>query len=189
MNTMTMLRNALVTPVPRRVANMVRPQAAPVVASAPVQPQAMPPIKRVNDDIILRRGGIFVVNDGFDNTSSAAFLAVNAPETQTLISITVPQGSDQSLLITHFANELSDIAAWTFFTWNMYIDGVPVQAYFGVVDQLGQTNLMRKVGVDILVNAGQTLTVDVVSAALVPANYSAVVSLIGVYGTYDYNRD
>ncbi|HCJ52963.1 MAG TPA: hypothetical protein DHV25_04585, partial [Candidatus Kerfeldbacteria bacterium] len=69
------------------------------------------------------------------------------------------------------------------------IDGVPVQAYFGVVDQLGQTNLMRKVGVDILVNAGQTLTVDVVSSALVPADYSAVVSLIGVYGTYDYNRD
>jgi len=48
---------------------------------------------------------------------------------------------------------------------------------------------MRKVGVDILVNAGQTLTVDVVSSALVPADYSAVVSLIGVYGTYDYNRD
>lgn len=180
------LRNAMAPKgvIALRTRKVVKPTVKPVPAPLPTAV-----VTRLNDEIILRRGGIFSVNDGYDNTSSALFLAANAPETQHLITVTVPQGSDQSLLITHFANELSDIAAWGFFTWNMYIDDVPVQSYFGIQDQLGQTNLMRKVGVDILVNAGQTLLVDVVSTVAVPANYSAVVSLIGAYGTYDYNRD
>ncbi len=137
--------------------------------------------QRIQDEIILRRGGVFVVNQGFDETDSATVIA---GATVTLLSVTVPDGTDQSLLITHYANILSDMAALGFFTWNMYIDSVPVKAYFGVVDQLGTTNQMRKVGVDILVNSGQTLRVDAVSTAALP--YGAGISLMGVYGTYDY---
>lgn len=137
----------------------------------------------IEEQLILKRGGLFRVNQGFDETDSAT---VNAGATVTLLTVTVPAGSDQNLLITHFANDLSDIAAWGFFTWNMYIDSIPVKSYYGVVDQLGYTSQMRKVGVDILVGGGQVLTVQVVSTAAVA--YNAVVSLIGVYGNYDYQK-
>jgi hypothetical protein len=134
--------------------------------------------------MILKRGGKFIVNQGFDETDSAN---CGAGATVTgLLSVSVPSGSDQSLLITHFANDLSDIAAWGFFTWNMYIDNVPVKSYFGVKSQLGFTSQMRKVGVDILVGGGQTLRIDAVSTAALA--YDVLVSVIGVYGNYDYQK-
>jgi hypothetical protein len=145
----------------------------------------------IQQKILLRRGGLFLVNNGYDITASASFLTGDTINdvTTTVISQSVTIQGDQSLLITEFANYLSDIAAYGFFTWNMYIDGVRVGPYYGIQDQLGQPNLMRKVGIDILVNSGQTLTVDVVADKSVPAPYKASVSLIGVYGQYDYNRD
>lgn len=138
----------------------------------------------VQKQVILNRGGVLYVNQGYDDTQSDT---VNAGATYTgMISVTVPQGSDQSLLVTHFGNTLNDIGQFGNFTWNMYIDDIPVPEYFGVVDQLGTPNQMREIGIDILVNSGQTLRIDIVSAAALA--YIAGVSLKGVYGNYDYQK-
>ena len=166
-----------------RIAPVKTVSPAPAPTPAQLQPAPYLPTL-IQEEIILKRGGKFIVNQGFDETDSQNCLA--GATITGLLSVSVPSGSDQSLLITHFANDLSDIAAWGFFTWNMYIDNVPVKSYFGVKSQLGFTSQMRKVGVDILVGGGQTLRIDAVSTAA--AAYDVVVSLIGVYGNYDYQK-
>lgn len=168
--------------VVRKMVPAIKP---PIVAPLPIKPAVVDPVL-VQDEIILKRGGRFIVNQGFDETDSAS---VAAGATVTLLTVTVPSGSDQSLLITHFGNDVSDIAAWSKYTWNMTIDGVPVKSYYGVKSQLGFTSQMRKVFVDILVGGGQTLVVQVVGDAVIPgAPYDILVSLQGVYGNYDYQK-
>ncbi len=156
----------------------------PLIAAAP-KPAPYIPLM-IQDEIILKRGGKLIVNQGYDETASAS---IAAGATSTLITVVVPAGSDQSLLITHFGNDVSDIAAWSKYRWQMTIDDVPVKSYYDIRSQLGFTSQMRKVGVDILVGGGQTLVVKAIGDAVIPgAPYDILVSLIGVYGNYDYQK-
>jgi hypothetical protein len=140
----------------------------------------------IQEEMILKRGGKFIVNQGFDLTQSDS---VAAGATVTLLTVTVPSGSDQSLLITHFGNDISDIAGWTLYRWQMTIDDVPVKAYYDIRSQLGYTSQMRRVGVDILVGGGQTLRVKAIGDNPIPGGpYNVLVSLMGAYGNYDYQK-
>jgi len=128
--------------------------------------------------VALNEGGYVEVMQGYDETQSLAFIP---GQIRTLVTAVVPPGG-QVLLITHFANSLSDIAAWGYFTWSVQIDGNPVSSYSAITNQLASVNQMRQVGVDIIAYPGQTLTVVCTSDITTPANYDAVVSMIGVYG-------
>ena len=134
--------------------------------------------------LALKGAGYVNVYQGYDSTQSAFF----APGATTdLINITVPSGGDNALVLLKYANYTSDIAAWGYFTWNMYIDGMQVPEYSNVSDQLGLQYQMREIGIDILIKAGQTFRIEVVADAAMPIvvpQYTAGISLIGVFGTF-----
>lgn len=167
-----------------KIPKVVKP-IQPIIDPDALQPAAYAP-NVIQEEIILKRGGKFIVNQGYDETAS---VSVAQGATQTLMTVTVPAGSDQSLLITHFGNDLSDVAAWSLYRWQMTIDDIPVKSYYDIRSQLGYTSQMRRVGVDILVNGGQTLRVKAIGDAVIPGQpYNVLVSLIGVYGNYDYQK-
>lgn len=133
------------------------------------------------DTVKLKIGGYIEVYQGYDVPTSSVTL--NPGDSNIiLVNTLVPAGGVQVLLLTHFANFVSDIAAWTFVTWNMTVGGRSVPEYSNVTDQIGEVNRLRLVGIDIITRASENLIIKASASALMPGPFNAGVSLLGVYG-------
>ena len=133
--------------------------------------------------LALKGPGYVNIYQGYDKITSAFF---SPGQSRDLVTQTVSGGSDGVLVLLKYANYTSDIAAWGLFTWNMYIDNVQIPEYSNISDQYGLQYQMRDIGIDIVVKLGQTLRIEVVASSSMPVvipQYTAGVSLIGVYGT------
>jgi hypothetical protein len=117
----------------------------------------------------------FVEGRGYDNTQS---LAVPAGTTVTLISERITTA--ELLLLTHFANYVSDIMAWGSIVWNTTINGVPVASLYNVKDQLGDPANPRELGYQPQLRGNDLLEVKVTNNAAV--EYSVGVSVKGKFG-------
>jgi len=67
------------------------------------------------------------------------------------------------MLITHFGNYIDIVAAWGVVTWRMLKNGVHVNPYGAILDQLGRREEPREIA-PINFNGGDTLTIVVTNA-------------------------
>ena len=133
------------------------------------------------DRVKLKIGGYIEVYQGYDIPASSVLLNPGDSNKE-IVNTLVPSGGIQALLLTHYANAVSDIAAWTYVTWYMTVNGRQIAEYSNITNQIGEVNRLRPIGIDIIIRSGERLIITASASALMPAPYSAVNSLLGVYG-------
>jgi hypothetical protein len=122
----------------------------------------------------------FQIRKGYDQTTSR-----NVPKGTmvTLLSLIVPGNS--LFMISHFANFVGDIGAWTNVKWSVRINGIPDDQTLGsVLDQLGDPSNPRQLGRQIIAQPGDLVEVTATNLTDIAAgtDYGAGVSLKGGYG-------
>ena len=122
----------------------------------------------------------FIVTDGYDVTKEAVIPYGNV---DTVIkSQKIP--SSTNLIITHFANDVSDLAAWTDaggVTWQVRINSITV---LETKNQLGNTSQLRELGKSIEVRGGDLIEY-IAKNPSAATNYTLLVSVKGYYGYWE----
>lgn len=77
----------------------------------------------------------------YEDKTASEYLTAGAESE--LVRINIP--ARQTLVLTHFANDVDDGRAWGFAQWDILADGVPVRSYTDVRDQYGTANQPREI--------------------------------------------
>lgn len=114
---------------------------------------------------------------GYDKTASETIAAGTG---KTLITEVIPVGL--VLMLTHFANYVSDVMAWGQVVWTVKINGNPWQGFDAVKDQLGDPANPRELGNPPIARGGDVVTITATNNSGVA--YAAGVSVKGAFGFF-----